>query len=72
VDDDNDPSATDGSAHGTAMAGLVAAVANNSACSVGIAYEARIGMVRIMSKNNSPVTDVMRYYYSDDIIVDYE
>ena len=29
--------------HGTRCAGIVAAVANNSICSIGIAYNAKVG-----------------------------
>ena len=49
-----------GASHGTAMAGIVGAVANNSACSAGIAFDARIGMIRLGSGANFKVTDVMR------------
>lgn len=36
-------SKTDEVSHGTACAGIIAAVANNSYCGVGIAFNARIG-----------------------------
>ncbi|XP_043934615.1 proprotein convertase subtilisin/kexin type 6 [Protopterus annectens] len=42
--------------HGTRCAGEVAAVANNSQCIVGIAYNARIGGVRML---DGDVTDVV-------------
>uniref|UniRef100_H3BFU4 Proprotein convertase subtilisin/kexin type 6 n=1 Tax=Latimeria chalumnae TaxID=7897 RepID=H3BFU4_LATCH len=42
--------------HGTRCAGIVAAVANNSYCAVGIAYNARIGGVRML---DGDVTDVI-------------
>lgn len=45
-DDDNLPFPHDNQTHGTAMAGIVAARANNTVCSVGIAHEATIGMRR--------------------------
>ncbi|KAK3881522.1 hypothetical protein Pcinc_014041 [Petrolisthes cinctipes] len=41
--------------HGTYCTGIVAAVANNSVCGVGIAYEARVGGVRIV---DGKVTDI--------------
>lgn len=41
--------------HGTYCAGVVAAVPNNSVCGVGVAYEARVGGVRIV---DGTVTDV--------------
>ena len=44
-DDDPLNEGGDESSHGTSMAGLVGAAANNSVCSVGLAHEARIGMV---------------------------
>ncbi len=59
VDDDRDPLPSNGSYHGTAMAGIVAAAANNSYCSAGIAYDARVGAVRFQANDNSPITDVM-------------
>ncbi len=43
--------------HGTSMAGLVGATANNSECTVGIAYEAGLGMMRVVSKDHRQVTD---------------
>ena len=60
VDEDKDPMPSPGASHGTAMAGIVAAVANNSACSAGIAFDARIGMIRLGAGANFKVTDVMR------------
>ena len=33
--------------HGTNMAGLVGAAVNNSRCGVGIAYDCRIGMIKV-------------------------
>ncbi|KAM3183382.1 Uracil phosphoribosyltransferase, synthesizes UMP from uracil [Hymenolepis weldensis] len=42
--------------HGTRCAGEVAAAANNSICGLGIAYEARIGGVRML---DGDVTDAM-------------
>ena len=43
------------------MAGIVGAVANNSACSAGIAFDARIGMVRLGGAGDDfRVTDIMR------------
>ena len=34
--------------HGTRCAGQVAAIANNSICSVGVAFNARVGAVRML------------------------
>uniref|UniRef100_A0A3Q2T8Q9 Proprotein convertase subtilisin/kexin type 5b n=1 Tax=Fundulus heteroclitus TaxID=8078 RepID=A0A3Q2T8Q9_FUNHE len=48
--------ATNGNKHGTRCAGEVAAAANNSHCIVGIAYNARIGGVRML---DGDVTDMV-------------
>ena len=63
MDEDKDPTPSPGDSHGTAMAGIVGAVANNTACSAGVAFDARIGMVRLSDgggTGSSKVTDVMR------------
>ncbi|XP_074626751.1 PC3-like endoprotease variant B [Acropora palmata] len=49
---DSDPD----NCHGTRCAGEVAAVANNSACGVGVAYDANIGGVRML---DGQATDVL-------------
>ncbi|XP_018422266.1 PREDICTED: proprotein convertase subtilisin/kexin type 6 isoform X4 [Nanorana parkeri] len=58
--DDQDPSprydASNENKHGTRCAGEVAASANNSYCIVGIAYNARIGGIRML---DGDVTDVV-------------
>ena len=47
ADGDDDPlddgSDRKGKSHGTSMAGLVASAANNSVCSVGVAYDVNLG-----------------------------
>ncbi|KAL2089007.1 hypothetical protein ACEWY4_015906 [Coilia grayii] len=57
---DHDPTprydSTNENKHGTRCAGEVAAVANNSHCIVGIAYNARIGGIRML---DGDVTDVV-------------
>jgi furin len=57
---DNDPmphyDLTDSNRHGTRCAGEVAASANNSICSVGIAYNAKVGGVRML---DGDVTDAV-------------
>ncbi|OAF70850.1 Dibasic-processing enzyme [Intoshia linei] len=62
VDDELDanPSYTDNypNNHGTRCAGIVAAVANNSNCIAGIAYESNITGIRLL-KGNDQVTDSM-------------
>nr|CUU97601.1 hypothetical transcript [Hymenolepis microstoma] len=42
--------------HGTEVAGLYAAVANNSRCAFGVAYDAKLGAVRLLGER---VTDYM-------------
>ncbi|XP_075711016.1 proprotein convertase subtilisin/kexin type 4 [Rhinoderma darwinii] len=58
--DDPDPqpryNPSDENRHGTRCAGEVAAVANNDICGVGIAYNARIGGVRML---DGLITDVL-------------
>ena len=46
----------DSNRHGTRCAGQVAASSNNSMCSVGIAYNAQIGGIRML---DGPVTDTV-------------
>ena len=46
--DDRDPSPSWDNFHGTRCAGQVAAVANNSKCGVGAAFEASIGGIRML------------------------
>jgi len=59
-DNDNDPQPrydmTNENRHGTRCAGEVAAEANNGICSVGIAYDAKIGGVRML---DGDVTDAV-------------
>merc|ERR1719187_278824 len=59
-DNDPDPSprydATNINRHGTRCAGEVSASANNSICSVGIAYESKVGGVRML---DGDVTDAV-------------
>lgn len=47
---------TDSNRHGTRCAGEVAATANNSLCSVGIAFNAKVGGVRML---DGDVTDAV-------------
>ena len=59
-DQDEDPQpryeSTDENRHGTRCAGEVAAEANNNICSIGVAYEASIGGVRML---DGDVTDAV-------------
>ncbi|KAJ7328630.1 hypothetical protein OS493_023899 [Desmophyllum pertusum] len=51
VENEEDPSSTNGESvsHGNSCAGIIAAVANNSFCGVGLAYNAKIGGIRILT-----------------------
>lgn len=61
-DNDNDPmpryDPTNENKHGTRCAGEVAATANNSICSIGIAYNAGVGGIRML---DGPVTDSIEF-----------
>ncbi|KAM6984828.1 proprotein convertase subtilisin/kexin type 5 [Aplochiton taeniatus] len=60
IGNDPDPSPRQGSSpandHGTRCAGIIAAAGNNSECSVGIAFNARIGGIRML---DGDVTDMV-------------
>uniref|UniRef100_H2LJC9 Proprotein convertase subtilisin/kexin type 5a n=1 Tax=Oryzias latipes TaxID=8090 RepID=H2LJC9_ORYLA len=57
-DQDPSPSYSDNAAnyHGTLCAGMIAAAANNSECTVGVSFRARIGGVRMLAGD---VTDIV-------------
>ncbi|XP_053396532.1 PC3-like endoprotease variant B [Mercenaria mercenaria] len=58
-DKENDPTpdkSKRGNSHGTRCAGEIAAVANNGNCGVGVAYNSKIGGIRIL---DGPITDEM-------------
>ncbi|KAM7438593.1 hypothetical protein ABFA07_011908 [Porites harrisoni] len=60
IEDDDDPSSSDpiySASHGNNCAGVIAAVANNEFCGVGIAYKAKIGGIRILGKG---LTDAVK------------
>ena len=61
-DNDDDPSARydfkDSNRHGTRCAGQVAAARNNSLCGVGIAFNSKIGGIRMLD-SKAKVTDVV-------------
>ena len=42
------------------MAGLVAAKEDNNVCSVGVAYNAKVGMMRMYSGSGGTQTDVVK------------
>ncbi|CAH1799660.1 unnamed protein product [Owenia fusiformis] len=53
---DPTPQKNGANSHGTRCAGEIAAEANNNVCGVGVAYNAKIGGVRIL---DGPVTDLL-------------
>ena len=67
-DNTNDPfESSKANNHGTNMAGLVAAAANNSRCSVGIAHESRIGMIKVnYSDRWSDATEARMFSHARD------
>ena len=54
VDDDSDPSA---GAHGTSVAGVMAASADGTECGVGAAYEAEIAGIRLLDLTTTPAME---------------
>ncbi len=53
-------------AHGTACAGIIAAVANNSKGIAGVAYNAKIIPVRVGYSNGLPIGDIYRMWITND------
>jgi len=60
------PNISNNDGHGTACAGIVAAVANNNIGISGIAYNAKIIPVRIAYTNGLPITDKNRTWITND------
>ena len=56
IGDDKYLSTTSNEHHGTRCAGEIAMRANNKKCGVGVAYDSKVGMVRMLGKS---VTDTM-------------
>lgn len=56
--------------HGTRCAGLIAGEANNGICGVGVAYDAQISAIRILSKNLSTKSEAkaVTHMYHDNHI----
>ncbi|XP_056289183.1 proprotein convertase subtilisin/kexin type 5 [Pseudoliparis swirei] len=54
--DEEDPPPSTSNYHGTQCAGIVAAAANNSHCTVGVSFRARIGGIRML---DGDVTDIV-------------
>ncbi|TVZ28762.1 putative secreted protein (Por secretion system target) [Gillisia sp. Hel_I_86] len=60
------PNEDNDDAHGTACAGIIAAIADNTTGTVGIAYNAKILPVRIAFSNGFPLGDNRRAWVSND------
>lgn len=60
------PNEANNDAHGTACAGIIAAIADNTTGTVGIAYNARILPVRIAFSNGLPLGDINRAWITND------
>ena len=71
-DDDGDPSPrydfSDYNRHGTRCAGTVAAASNNSNCMVGIAYNAKIGGIRMLDGSISDSVEARSLSFNSDHI----
>lgn len=69
---DNDPQPrydpTNENKHGTRCAGEVAAAANNNICNVGVAYDARIGGIRLLDGEVTDLVESMALSFRPDFI----
>jgi len=69
---DSDPqprlTATNDNKHGTRCAGEVAAAANNNICNVGVAYNARIGGIRLLDGEVTDLVESMALSFRPDLI----
>uniref|UniRef100_A0A3P8UMW7 Proprotein convertase subtilisin/kexin type 5a n=1 Tax=Cynoglossus semilaevis TaxID=244447 RepID=A0A3P8UMW7_CYNSE len=54
--------------HGTRCAGIVAAAANNSQCTVGVSFNARIGGVRMLDGDVTDITEAQSLSFSPHYI----
>lgn len=60
------PNEENNDAHGTACAGIIAAVANNEIGTVGVSYDARLLPIRIGFSNGLPLGDINRRWITSD------
>ncbi|CAF0750672.1 unnamed protein product [Rotaria sordida] len=69
---DSDPqprmTATNDNKHGTRCAGEVAAAANNNICNVGVAFNARIGGIRLLDGEVTDLVESMALSFRPDFI----
>ncbi|XP_066296421.1 furin-like [Branchiostoma lanceolatum] len=73
VDGDRDPShPADSTGHGTKVAGVATALANNSLCGVGVAPDARVGGIRLLNaaatSEVNDAQDAMAYSFGQDAV----
>nr|XP_026694354.1 furin-like isoform X1 [Ciona intestinalis] len=71
-DHDSDPMPratwTNENRHGTRCAGEVAAVANNGVCSIGIAFDAKIGGIRMLDGDVTDIVEGLSLSHENNII----
>ncbi|XP_071450351.1 neuroendocrine convertase 1-like [Hetaerina americana] len=69
-DEDNDPSphynTNNSNSHGTRCAGEIAMIANNKVCGVGVAFNAKIGGVRMLDGMVSDLTEGLALSWAQD------
>ncbi|KAI8488317.1 hypothetical protein Bbelb_339130 [Branchiostoma belcheri] len=73
VDGDRDPShPADSTGHGTKVAGVATAIANNSLCGVGVAPQARVGGIRLLNaaltSDVNDAQDAQAYTFGQDSV----
>ncbi|XP_019614175.1 PREDICTED: LOW QUALITY PROTEIN: furin-like [Branchiostoma belcheri] len=73
VDGDRDPShPADSTGHGTKVAGVATAIANNSLCGVGVAPQARVGGIRLLdaalTSDVNDAQDAQAYTFGQDSV----
>lgn len=60
VQDDNDPMPVDGDAHGTHVAGIIAAVGNNGIGTAGVCWRARVMALRAMDASGGQTSTIIQ------------
>lgn len=70
IDDDDDPTPTNGNEHGTACAGLAAAATDNAIGVAGACPECRLRCVRLLADRDTPIplsADVAAFQFALDV-----
>jgi subtilisin family serine protease len=70
IDDDDDPTPTNGNEHGTACAGLAAAATDNAIGIAGACPECRLRCVRLLAERGTPIplsADVAAFQFALDV-----